>query len=42
MAKVRYDSRIAEHEIILKTIYKILMLTDQCRQVGEHWQQIGF
>ena len=31
IAKVRYDSRIAEHEIILKTIYKKLMQTDQCR-----------
>ena len=31
IAKVKYDSRIAEHEIILKTIYKKLMRTEQCR-----------
>ena len=27
IAKVKYDSRIAEHEIILKTIYKTLLKT---------------
>ena len=37
VAKVKYDSRIAEHEIILKTIYKTLLNTDKCRQVGNHW-----
>ena len=38
LAKVKYDSRIAEHEIILKTIYKKLTATQgYCRSVGEHW-----
>ena len=31
ISRLKYDSRIAEHEIILKTIYKRLMRTDQCR-----------
>lgn len=31
ISRVKYDSRIAEHEIILKTIYKSLMRTNQCR-----------
>ena len=26
----------------MKTIYKTLLNTDQCRSVGEHWQNIGF
>lgn len=42
LTKVKYDSRVAEHEIILKSIYKMLMKTDQCRGVGNHWQEIGF
>ena len=42
LTKVAYDSRIAQHEIVLKTIYKKLLKTDECRQVGNHWQDIGF
>lgn len=42
LSRVKYDSRVAEHEIILKTIYKTLLNTERCRQVGEHWQDIGF
>ena len=42
ISRVKYDSRIAEHEIILKTIYKRLLDTKDCKQVGSHWQDIGF
>ena len=41
-AKVKYNSQIAEHEVLVKTIYKRLMKTEQCRQIGSHWQDIGF
>ena len=42
LAKLGYDSSIAQHEAIVKTIYKVLMDTDRCAGVGSHWQDIGF
>lgn len=42
LAKVKLDFKLAEHEIIVKSIYKALMNTDKCRTIGSHWQAIGF
>jgi len=42
VAKLKLDTSIAEHEMIVKTIYKRLMKTDECRSIGSHWQDIGF
>ena len=42
LTKVSYQSDIAEYEAIVKTIYKKLMDTKICPDVGSHWQNIGF
>ena len=43
IARVKYDSSLAEHDLILKHTYKLLTQSKSfCRSVGEHWQDIGF
>jgi hypothetical protein len=42
LKKVRLDTSIAEHEILVKTIYKLFTKDENCRLIGSHWQDIGF
>ena len=42
MTKIKLDTSIAEHEILIKTIYKKLADRNECRLIGNHWVDIGF
>ena len=42
LAKVKLTIQIAEHEIIIKSIYRRLTNADTCRSIGSHWVQVGF
>ena len=42
MAKVKLDTAIAEHEVLVKSIYRKLTGEPSCRLIGHHWENIGF
>jgi hypothetical protein len=42
IARLKLDTSIAEHEILLKSIYKKLTKEENCRLIGHHWVDIGF
>jgi ELMO domain-containing protein len=42
IAKVKLDIQLAEHEIIIKTIYRSLTESPSCRSIGSHWVDVGF
>ncbi|CDW79344.1 elmo domain-containing protein 3-like [Stylonychia lemnae] len=40
---LKLETSLAEHEIIIKSIYRKLLPNDQnCRTIGAHWGNIGF
>ena len=42
MTKVKLMTQIAEHESMIKTIYRKLTGATTCRNNGSHWVEIGF
>lgn len=42
LARVKLQIQLAEHEIIINSVYRHLTGADSCRNIGSHWQQIGF
>jgi ELMO domain-containing protein len=42
LTRVKLDTQIAEHEILIKSIYKKLTKQEHCRTIGGHWGDIGF
>lgn len=42
LSRIKLDTSIAEHEILLKSIYKKLTKEPNCRLIGNHWVDIGF
>eukprot|EP00347_Sterkiella_histriomuscorum_P018145 403346620 len=43
ISRLPFNYEVAEHEIMIKSIYKKLMKNEgQCRSIGNHWVDIGF
>jgi hypothetical protein len=42
LARVKLNTQIPEHEIIVKSLYRSLLKKDSCRSIGSHWKDIGF